>query len=178
MAMWIKIVLEAVLALVILAVGSSFWSLVKLPKFLLDVMKTPSNLELLQLTSFTGVMKLDTDREFEIGYPALLFTDIQSSISAWKVTKYLTLVGCLVLMLLSFLIGANYFFASVVVFCLSGLMDIQSAAKGNVFRDVQVMLGRIDRWSKTDPEECLKYCTETNPKYFREMYLAVEKRNL
>ena len=178
MANWIKVVLEVVLSFITLAVGSSFWSLVRLPKYLLAVMRTPGNLDLLQISQFTGVIEVDPNLEARIGYPSLLFTDVKSSLSAWRLTKFGALIGSLMLIALSFLLGLRYLVVTVLIFFLSGLMDIQKAAKGNVFRDVQVMLGRIDRWRKSDPEECRKYCTETNPKFFREMYLAVEKRNL
>jgi hypothetical protein len=175
---WIKLVIEVPLATISAAGGSSFWSLSKLPKYLNAVMSTASNLETLQLTQFTGVIKIDPGKEAKIGYTALLYSDVSSSLSAWRTTKYISLAFVLLIFVVSFFLGIVYLAVNVVAFVLSSFMEIQTSAQGNVFRDVQVMLGRIDRWMKADPEGCRKYCMETNPKYFREMFLSVEKRNL
>ena len=177
MATWVKVVADVLLALVALAVSSSFWSLVKLPKYLLEVMRKPSYLDLLQISQFTGVIEVDPIRESAIGYATLLYVDFRSSLDTWKKVKYATFVGCLVLMFLSYLLGFGYFIVTLAVCLFAGFMGIQDAAKGNVLRDVQVMLGRIDRWNASDPEGCREYCTEKRPKVFREMYLSVLRRN-
>lgn len=177
MPTWIKIALEIVLIVVTFAMGGTFWSLVKLPKFFLAVMRTQSNLELIQITPYTGVTaKIDPIQELEAGYSTLLFCDVQSSLAAWRKTKNLMLCGLIVVFLLSFLLGVWYWTALVAVFLAIGLMDIMDLAKGTAIRDVQVMLDRIARWFEIDLEACKEYCTETNPKFFREMFSVVEKR--
>ena len=116
MANWIKVVLEVVLSFITLAVGSSFWSLVRLPKYLLAVMRTPGNLDLLQISQFTGVIEVDPNLEARIGYPSLLFTDVKSSLSAWRLTKFGALIGSLMLIALSFLLGLRYLVVTVLIF--------------------------------------------------------------
>jgi len=177
-ATWIKIVLELVIAFFMAAGGSTFWSLHKSPKFLIAILRTASNLDLLQTTGLDRSKEVDEATEMRLGYPVLLLADVSSSIKSWQLTRNLSLLFCILLLAVTFIFGVWYCLITALVFLLTSFMDIQTAAQGNVFNDVRQMIGRVTRWNKSDPESCRKYCLETNPKFFREMFLSVERRKL
>ena len=174
MALSLKLLMEVPLATLSYVAGNTFWSMLRLPNFLYLILTTKSNLETLLVVPYSGSgAETSLSKEREIGYPLLLLSDVSSSLKAWAKVRNLALVGGIICAILSTTLGTYWAGGNCVIFMLAVMSGIHTGAKGNVFKDVGLMLGRLQRWNKVDEKACEEFCTHAHPKLLSTIYSVV-----
>jgi len=159
--MWWKIPLEIVISIILLTIGSGFWSILKSRglqtlladenelKRLLDIW-TPSEItrEGREIKPVFGSY-LENIRLFERAHYAAL-----------NKTRNLTLIVAVLLIAVSYFLGLAYLIASLAAFILPSFSPIAASAKNNNATHVHTVILNVYKWNQTDPGECSRYCEQ------------------
>ena len=168
-----KIVIEVIAGIVILVLGNIFWSCIKTPKYLADVLSDYD--ELRKYVIFATKEKLIELAEFNTKAfdPSIIsFESIISSlltISNEKRIKTRTLVTIFIFLILIGSIFLQWYFVliNIGLFLIIGLNGIASFEINNVFSDIHSIILAVYRWNKTDHVKCEEFCTVTNPRFLK-----------
>jgi len=163
--MWWKIIIEVLIVAAILVTGGSFWACVKsskhLSRFLSDVT------ELRRLIDYLGAAKIAEESngiEPVFGsYAKNIETFERIHLASLRQTATMVLIGIVVLLIISFLLGVYYFVVSLTVFLLLSIGDIPASAKNNNATHVHSLISNIHKWHHTDSATCRSYCIRERP---------------
>jgi hypothetical protein len=163
--MWWRVIVEILIVAAILATGGSFWACLKsaghLSRFLGDIR------ELQQLIDYIGPDKIAEESsgiEPVFGsYAKNIETFERAHLASLRQTATLVLIGVVVLLIISFLLGIYFFVVSLAVFLLLSIGDLPASAKNNNATHVHALISNIYRWNHTDPSACRSYCIRERP---------------
>ena len=174
--MWWKYILEAVFVVVLLGLGSSFWSLLKAPAHLRSVLKDKT--ELRAFLNFLGEEKVI--EEAEAVEP--VFGSFAGNIEFWHKAHFLSLrrswttiiVLCLGVLAATYFIGLRYLAANIILFFALSLVPILASAKDHNITHIHTILVNVMKWQSVDPEGCSHYCRELDPQFHELFEVANE----
>jgi hypothetical protein len=160
--MWWRILLEVVIAIVLLAIGSSFWSILK-SRGHLQALLTDKN-ELKRLLSHWSAPEIVREgREIKPVFGSYLenirFFE-RAHFAALNKTRNLILIVVAGLLVLSYLMGLPYLIASLAVFILPSFSQIGASAKNHNATHVHTVVLNVYKWNQTAPDECSHYCED------------------
>lgn len=163
--MWWKIVLEVVIVAVILVTGGSFWACLKSSRHLSRFLSDISELRrLIDYLSPTKIAEESAAIEPVFGSFAKNIEAFETAhLASLRKAAMLVLIGVVLLLIISFLLGVWYFVVSLVVFLLLSIGDIPASAKANNATHVHTLISNIYKWHHSDAEACRSYCIGQRP---------------
>ncbi|MGI0060306.1 MAG: hypothetical protein ACREBJ_11125, partial [Nitrosotalea sp.] len=183
-----KIVLEIILALVTLSIGSLFWNCVKSP-IILGRLFTDYT-EIKKLSQYLGKEKIINNpnllnKGIVFGNDSLWF---QTSIASWikasvstldKIRNVLFLLAALVL-ILSFFLNHTFLIINLILFLVTLLPanKIHKSALANLFQDIHVLMTHVYRWNIIDQSSCKSFCNIEQPRFLKNIYRVVVEEPL
>ena len=131
--MWWKIVLEVLIAITLLTIGSAFWSILKSRGHLQTLLSDENELKrLLNHWTVSEIVREGGEIKPIFGsYVENIRFFERAHFAALKKTRNLTFTVAVVLIALSYLMGLPYFIASLAVFILPSFSRIGTATKNN-----------------------------------------------
>jgi hypothetical protein len=160
--MWWKIPLEILLAIVLLTIGSSFWSILKSRGHLHHLLTNETELKRL-LDFWTPSQIIQEGRDIKPVFGSFLqniHLFEKAHFAALNKTRNLTLIVAVILMAVSYVMGLPYVIASLAAFILRSFAPIADSAKNNKATHVHTVILNVYKWNQTDPEECSRYCEQ------------------
>ncbi len=163
--MWWKIVLEVLIVAAILATGGRFWACVKSAAHLRRFLGNDHELQ--QLIDYIGREKIVVESaaiEPVFGsYAKNIETFEMAHVASLRQTATLMLIGIIVLLVISSLLGLYFFAINLAVLLLLPIGDIPASAKNNNATHVHTLISNIYKWNHTDSTACRTYCTRERP---------------
>ena len=160
--MWWKIVLEILLAIILIALGSGFWAILKSRSHLRIALGDEGELKHL-INFLTPAKVIEEGNEikpmFESYLQNILFFE-KMHFAALSKTRNLTVIAALILIALSYLLGIPYLIASLVAFVFPALSPIPASAKNNNLTHIHTVILNIYKWNKIDEAGCFAYCDQ------------------
>jgi CheY-like chemotaxis protein len=164
--MFWKILLELLLVLIMFFAGASFWSCLKAPRHLHNLLSDP--VELSRFIDHFGYDKLRAEAQQVQAPPFGTFGD---TIDIWEAAHYKSLSqtrnGLLVVVLAalaaSWWLGMAYLGASLSVFLLLGFLA--EAGRNNNADHLHSLMLNLVKWHREDERACEGFCHRQDPEY-------------
>jgi hypothetical protein len=177
----LKIIVEIVVALVLIALGTSFWSCVKSPRFMARTLADYDGLK--TIFSFLDAEKIreETQNMEPVfgSYSNNIAMWLKSSISALDKTRNILLFFIVVIVAATYFLGTTFIIINIAIFLLLALAPIATSAQNNILSDVHTVLKNVYKWNAEDPVACKNFCTTEQPRILGNIYrLASELRSL
>jgi hypothetical protein len=174
--MYLKIVIELVLAVALQMTGSAFWSCVKSLKFRQSILADPEAIKKILSTVDKDQFRQESKKIQPIGKTYADNIDLVLSTGGKLQNKTRNI---LLIPIVAIFIGSNYLGESFVILnsCLFFVLSwfrISATVQKNVFSDVLGVCLNINKWNSVNAEECEKFCNQERP-VFKYAYKVVSE---
>jgi len=163
--MWWKYVVEAILVVILMGVSGSFWSLLRSPGHMRNVLSNRATLaDFFQFVGHQELSHAAASIPSELDY-------IQKAVDWWHQAHKITvgkavirlLPVCVAILVGSYFLGTTYLAVNGGIFILVAFAAPLSSAKNMNMEHIRTMATTLLRWHELDAESCSTYCRETRP---------------
>lgn len=174
----LELIIEIILAVSAFFLSERYWRYLHSPKLFFDTLKDYEKLKLLYSTTKNEIndfMHDSTSGGFEKNISSML----DNIIKAFKNEKNSSLIGLVIVELISFLF-LGWFYGAVIlaVYFIVYFLKLSGKAEKSIFLDISIIMHGISEWNKLYPEDCSSFCNRVYPKILKTIYKVVkEDRN-
>jgi hypothetical protein len=181
MNIWLKIGIEAVLALLVSYLSQIYWLLWRQPHYFKSALSRSRTIEraIEQINSPDFLSALNPEKKMldaqeregdidPVNYPIMLASYSSAAFQTWARLKLWHFIGILAIVIGSFFLSWFFALVNLLIFLLfkaEKLTPNSPDALADVVRTVEMITRLIQRWWKAEPEGCRRFCTELSPQF-------------
>ncbi len=172
--MYLKIMLEIVLAIALQMTGSAFWSCVKSLKFRGSILADPEAIKKIFSTVDKHQFGQESKKIQPIGksYSDNIEMVLSVGSKSQNKTRNILLIPIVAIFAGSNFLGEFFVIINSCLFFVLSRFRISDTVQKNVFSDILGVCLTINKWNSVDAEECKKFCNHEKP-VFKNAYTVV-----